>query len=227
MSRPSILALFLSALMLTTTSVCFGEILFEEDFEAAELDTNKWIPDASWSILDGVLSISEDAGGWPVGYTVRNDFADFEFYADFKMSGGECSSFVLRAQNDTDYNMAQFCQPDDTNVWWHTFAGGAYEVDQMPIESDLIPEGEVWYSVKFVVEGNNFSLYAAERGEELQLANSWQNDAYSEGAVGFWTCCGENNQYDNVLVTTIGFEPSAVGPEHSLLSTWGGIRKAY
>ena len=228
MSRLSILAFFLSALMFITTSVCFGagEILFEEDFEAAELDTSKWIPDASWSVADGVLVISEDTGGWPVGYTVRNDFTDFEFSADFKVSGA-CSSFVMRAQNDTDYNMVQFCQPNDNTNWWHTFAGGAYEVDQIPIESGLIPEPEVWYSVKFVVEGANFMLYAGERGAELELASSWQNDAYSEGAVGFWTCCNENTQYDNVLITTIGFEPSAVRPDRNLLDTWGNIRKAY
>ena len=221
------LAFLLSALMLITTSVCFGagKILLQEDFEAAELDEDKWIPHETWSIEDGVLVLSKDAGGWLVGYTVKDDFTDFEFSADFKISGGECSSFVMRLQSDqiTDYNMAQFCQPGDSTVWWHTFAAGAYVVDQVPIESGLVPESEEWYSVKFVVEDDNFTLYVAERGDELELANSWQNDSYSEGAIGFWTCCGENSQYDNVLVTTIGYVES-VSPEGNLSTTWGNIK---
>lgn len=226
MPRPIVLALLLFALMLTTTSVCFGagEILFQEDFEAEELDENKWIPDeGSWSIIDGVLDVTKGAGGWPVGYTVRNDFTDIEFSADFKISGGGCSSFVLRAQSDTDYNMVQFCQPNDNTVWWHTFADGAYVVDQIPIESGLIPEPEVWYSVKIVVEGEDFTLYVAERGDELELANSWQNGSYGEGAVGFWTCCDEHTVYDNVLVTTVGYVQS-VSPEGNLTTTWGSMK---
>ena len=225
MSRLSMLAFILSALMLIITSVCLGagEILFQEDFEAEDFDEDKWIPDETWSIVDGVLDIANDSGGWPVGYTVKNDFTDFEFSADFKMSGGTCSSFVLRAQNDTEYNMVQFCRPNDNTVWWHTFAGGDYIVDQIPIESDLIPEAEVWYSVKFVVEGDLFTLYAGERGEELELANSWQNDSYASGSIGFWTCCGEHIQYDNVLVTTIGFSLS-VSPECALSTTWGSMK---
>ena len=219
-------AFLLYAFISAATFVCFGEgeILFQEDFEAAELDENNWVPDAgSWSIVDGVLDITKGAGGRPVGYTVRNNFTEFEFSAYFKMSGGECSSFVMRLQSDTDYNMAQFCQPNDNTVWWHTFTGGAYVVDQIPIESGLTPEAEVWYSVKFVVEDDNFTLYMAEQGEELELANSWQNDSYSEGAIGFWTCCNEHAQYDNVLVTTIGYV-QPVSPEGNLSTTWGSIK---
>ena len=219
------LAFLLSASMLITTSVCFGkgEILFQEDFEADDFDENKWVPDASWSIVDGVLVISKDAGGWPVGYTARNDFTDFEFSADFKISGGACSSFLFRGQSDTDYYMAQFCQPNDNTVWWHKFAGGAYVVEQVPMESDLIPEPEVWYSVKFVAEGEDFTLYIAEQGEELELANSWQDDTYNEGSIGFWTCCNENTQYDNVLVTTVGYV-QPVSPEGNLSTAWGSIK---
>jgi len=212
--------------MLITTSVCFGEgeILFQEDFEAAELDKDKWVPDeTSWSIVDGVLDVTKGAGGHLIGYTVRNDFTDFEFSADFKMSGGACSSFVLRAQSDTDYYMVQFCQPNDNTVWWHTFTGGNYVVEQIQIESGLIPEPEVWYSVKFVVEGEKFTLYVGERGEELELANSWENNSYGEGGVGFWTCCDEHTQYDNVLVTTIGYVQS-VSPEGNLSTTWGSMK---
>jgi len=224
MFRPSMLVFLLLVLMLST-SVCLagGEVLFQEDFDSGELDTNKWIPDGTWSIVDGVLDIANDPGGWPVGYTVKNDFADFKLSADFKVSGGQCSSFVLRAQNETDYNMVQFCQPNDNSVWWHTFAGGNYVVDQIPIESELIPESEVWYSVKFVVEDDNFTLYIAEQGEELELANSWQNDSYKSGAIGFWTCCGEHIQYDNVLVTTVGYMQS-VSPEGNLSTTWGSMK---
>ena len=60
------------------TDNCFcllgaGEILFEEDFESG-LDENVWIPAGTWKIIDGTLDI--EGGG--EGFTVRNDFTDFE-----------------------------------------------------------------------------------------------------------------------------------------------------
>ena len=65
----------------------------------------------------------------------------------------------------------------------------------------------------------------AERGAELNekehLVGIWENNAFvdKKGAIGF---AGEHSQYDNALVTTIGYvEP--VSPEGHL-STWGKIK---
>ena len=85
--------------------------------------------------------------------------------------------------------------------------------------------------MKFIVEGNQFTCLMAERGEELNeadhLVGTWEHDAFDSGAIGFRESGGEHCQYDNVLVTTIGFEPSAVRPEHNLLTAWGNIKKTY
>jgi hypothetical protein len=71
----------------------------------------------------------------------------------------------------------------------------------------------------------------AERGKELDpvkhLVGTWENNLYKKGAIGFRESGGEHSQYDNVLVTTIGFEPSAVRPDHDLLTAWGNIKKTY
>ena len=82
--------LFFSVLTLTTTSVCWGagEILFEEDFESG-LDENVWIPAGTWKIMEGTLDI--EGGG--EGFTVRNDFTDFEFSADFLIVAGYIMHF--------------------------------------------------------------------------------------------------------------------------------------
>ena len=62
---------FFSFLMLATVSVCLGagKILFEEDFEKR---------------VDGTLDIL----GGGEGYTLKNDFTDFEFSANFLIVSG-------------------------------------------------------------------------------------------------------------------------------------------
>ncbi len=109
-------------------------------------------------------------------------------------------------------------------MWQYTVAGWTFG-DPKPIESGLAPKSEVWYRIKFIVEGKKFTCLMAERGAELNekehLVGIWENNAFvdKKGAIGF---AGEHSQYDNALVTTIGYvEP--VSPEGHL-STWGKIK---
>jgi hypothetical protein len=71
--------------MLATVSVCLGagKILFEEDFEK-RIDKKVWIPSSTWEIVDGTLDIL----GGGEGYTLKNDFTDFEFSVDFLIVSG-------------------------------------------------------------------------------------------------------------------------------------------
>jgi len=101
-----------------------------------------------------------------------------------------------------------------------------FAADQVPIEADLALETDVWYRVKFTVEGGLTTCMMGPLGEEMLLMGTWENDTFASGAIGFRHWASEHGMYDNILVTTIGFEPSAVKPGHSLLDTWGSIKKA-
>ena len=79
--RFSIFTFFLFILISVSSTLCVGDVLFEEDFEGGVIDESKWIPTATWSLDGGVL----DVNGGEVGITVRNDFTDFEFSVDFNM----------------------------------------------------------------------------------------------------------------------------------------------
>jgi len=219
-------AFLFSVLMLATASVCFsaGKILFEEDFEAGEIDENVWIPSGTWQIIDGVL----DVDGGDEGYTIRNDFTDYEFSADFVIVAGY-NAFLMRVQ-DAGNLYGHMVGADDPNMWWHSKEGDVWAPEMRPIENAVTPELDVWYRMKFIVQGNKMTCLMAERDEELDpvkhLVGTWEHDAFASGAIGFRESGGEHSQYDNVLVTTIGYT-EAVRPEHSLLTAWGNIRKAY
>jgi len=229
MIRPrtfTVFTLLLSVFILVITSICFGggKILFQEDWESGNIDKDIWIPAPGWKVVDGVL----DANGGESGYTVQNDFADFEFSADTQVIANYLG-FVMRAQDQGNLFMHQVGAGDAT-IWWHSKVGGAWAPVQKPIESGLIPELNVWYRMKFIVEDNQFTCLMAELGEELDeknhLVGTWEHDAFDSGAIGFRHSGGEHAQYDNILVTTIGFT-EAVTPEEGLSTTWGNIKRAH
>jgi len=87
MTRSSMFTLFLSVLMLVFASVCFGQIIFQEDWESGVIDENIWIPGPEWKIVDGML----EAGGGEgedAGFSVQNDFTDFELSIDARIGNG-------------------------------------------------------------------------------------------------------------------------------------------
>ena len=220
------LALFLSAFIFAGTSICFGagQILFEEDWESGEIDEDIWIPAPGWQIVDGAL----DATGGESGFTVQNDFTDFEFSIDVLIVA-EYIGFVMRAQDQDNMFMHQM-GAGDPNIWWHSKVAGTWAPEMRPIESGLVPELDVWYRVKFIVEGNKTTCLMAELGEELSeakhLVATWENDTYASGAIGFRHWGTEQGQYDNILVTTIGYM-QPVSPESNLSTTWGKIKKSH
>jgi len=216
-------ALLISVFILVITSICFGggEILFQEDWESGVIDEDIWIPAPSWQIIDGVL----DAVGGESGFTVQNDFTDFEFSVD-AMIVAEYIGFVMRVQDQDNMFMHQI-GAGDPKIWWHSKVGGAWAPEQ--VESGLALETDVWYRIKFIVEGNQTTCLIAELGEELDkakhLVGTWENDTFDGGAIGFRHWGTEHGQYDNILVTTVGYLQS-VSPEGNLSITWGKIKKS-
>ena len=218
-------AFLFSVLMLATAPVCFGagKILFEEDFEEG-IDEDIWIPAATWQIIDGTLDI--DGGG--EGFTVQNDFTDYEFSADFVIVAGY-NAFIMRLQDGGNL-YGHMVGAGDSLMWWHSKEGGTWAPEPREIENAPVPELDVWYRMKFIVEGNKMTCLMAERDKELDPVNHlvgvWEHDAFASGAIGFRESGGEHSQYDNVLVTTIGYT-EAVSPEGHLSTTWGKIRSGY
>ena len=223
------LALLLSAFILARASICLGagQILLEEDWETGEIDENIWIPAPTWKIVDGVLDAG-GGGGEDAGFTVQNDFTDFEFSVDAKIVNAYIG-FVMRAPDQDNMFMHQI-GAGDPNIWFHSKIGGAFAADQVPIESGLALELDVWYRVKFIVEGDQTTCLMAELGEELSEAKhslgTWENDTFDSGAIGFRHWAAEHGLYDNILVTTVGYT-HAVTPEDRLSTAWGKIKKSH
>ena len=225
-SRKKAVALMflLSVLMLANPTVRSGkcEVLFADDFEAGEIDEDVWIPAPSWEIVDGVLDAN---GGEVAGITVKNDFTDFEFSCDFNMvSPLWAAEPVLRAQDQSNLYLFQIVADARHQFWPTTRVAGVWTVAKIADESGVNPELGEWYSIKIIAEGGSFDGYYNHRGEELKFAFNWEDDTFTEGAIGFRELGGEHCMYDNVLVTTIGHSAGAVNPGGSLSATWGELK---
>ena len=222
--RFSIFTFFLFILISVSSTLCVGDVLFEEDFEGGVIDESKWIPTATWSLDGGVL----DVNGGEVGITVRNDFTDFEFSVDFNMVDPLfAANFVVRAEDPDNCTLVQFVADDRNELWWFTKVDGGYIVnaeDQLANESGVHPQLGKWYTTKIVAEGGRYELYLGEQGKELGLACTWEDDTHGEGGVGFRAGGGEHCLYDNVLVTTIE-STTAVNPDNALPITWGKLKE--
>ena len=224
-------------LMVASAVVCVGDILLQDDFEEGKLDEKKWIGAGTWKIeKDGGNQVLDILGGGE-GLSVQNDFTDFIIEYDLKLLGGTgYNGVVLRAQDVNNLYMHQVAGPGSatpSNIRWHTKIGGGYACFAKPIESGLTIDTEVWYRVRFEVEGENSKCYVVEKEKAPEpeqaswpdklLASTWENGQFKEGAVGFRMSGSEYSQFDNVIVTTIG-HAKAVSSKDNLIITWGLIK---
>ena len=230
--KSSIFTLLSFALISICAAVCFGEVLFEDDFEKNAIDEDKWVLEVGWKIVQGqgikgnALNVNKGAPG----LAVKNDFTDFEFSCDFHPVGPAlyAPAFCLRAQDPENLYMPEVVADERDAIWWHIRDKGKWiipEEAQLPNESGVKCKNGEWYSIKIVAQGKHFELHLAESGKELKLSSTWEDGTFSKGAIGFY---GGSQEclYDNVLVTTIGGE--AVKDLHKNLPTvWGGIRNGY
>ena len=215
---------FFSFILIAYASICVSEVLFEDDFEGGTIDQKKWNPAPTWVVDKGVLG----ANGGEIGITVKNDFTDFEFYADFNMLSANkfAPNFVLRAQDKDNCVLVQLVADARNQLWWFMKVGGEFIVDAKNFqanESGVQPELGEWYSIKLVAEGNRYELHLGKQGEELKLACKWTDKTHKRGGIGFREGNGEHCLYDNILVTTVGHN-FAVNPHNSLPTVWGRIK---
>ena len=221
--RFSIFTFFSFILILVYASICVGEVLFKENFEGGKIDQKRWDPSAGWVVKKGAL----DANGGEIGITVKNDFTNFEFYADFNMVNPLFApNFVLRAEDKDNCTLVQIVADARNQLWWFKRVGGNFEVDAKNFkanESGVKPELGKWYSIKLVAEGNRYELHLAEQGKELKLACKWEDKTHKRGSIGFREGGGEHCLYDNILVTTVGHN-FAVNPHNNLPTVWSRIK---
>ena len=221
---------FFSFILIAYASICVSEVLFEDDFEGGTIDQKKWNPAPTWVVDKGVLG----ANGGEIGITVKNDFTDFEFYADSNMVAPLfASNFVLRAQDKDNCVLVQLVADARNQLWWFMKVGGEFIVDAKNFqanESGVQPELGEWYSIKLVAEGNRYELHLGQQGKELKLACTWEDKTHNEGGIGFREGAGEHCLYDNVVVTTIGHSfnnATPVNKNDRLPTMWGNIKSSY
>lgn len=224
-------------MVMSSATVCVGDILLQDDFEEGKPDKAKWIGSGTWKIEKDDGNHVLDINGGEEGLSIKNDFTDFIIEYELKLLGGTgYNGVVLRAQDKNNLYMHQVAGPGSatpSNIRWHTKIGGSYNVFAKPIESGLTIDTEVWYRVRFELEGENQKCYVAEKEEAPEpelaswpnelLAGTWENDQFEEGAIGFRQSGSEHAQFDNVLVTTIGHEMQ-VSPKGNLTITWSQIK---
>ena len=92
---------FFSLILIAYASICVDEVLFE----GGTIDQKKWNPAVTWVVDKGVLG----ANGGEIEITVKNDFTDFEFYADFNMLSANkfAPNFVLRVPDKDNCALVQ------------------------------------------------------------------------------------------------------------------------
>ncbi len=241
-----LLGVFLLSLLCIVPQFSRADILFEDDFEGGKLDPKKWNPKAEWQIIapdpklkslgKGVLDFSTGEAN----ITIKNDFKDFVYEADFRaMNAGKITGFVFRAQDgNSNFYMHQISADGSAhtpnNMRWHWKVGGNWNVEPIPFLKGEKVMPEVWYRARFIIEGFNFKSYVLEteefeknpRNAKMRQLGDWidKSKSYAKGAIGFRASGGEHMQYDNVLVYDIGFDPFSVDLAGKLATTWGKLK---
>jgi len=226
------------SLMAVLTIPCWAGVLFEDDFESGEIDTNKWQPTGNWQLVApdtdglGLGNFVLDIMGGEAGISVQNDFADFYYSADFQAMENSLTGFVFRAQDSANnFYMHQISVTGSghtpNNVRWHWKVGGSWNVEPIPFLDGVELQPNTWYHAMFAVQGFNFKVSVIEKAkqgqEEMQLIGDWTDEGsnFATGAIGFRSSGAEHMQFDNIVMST---EPTAVEHVGKLSTTWARIK---
>ena len=225
-------------LMFLLSTDCFSQIFFEENFESGDIPKAKWQPTGSWKLVkaDGPPALGKFVlymDGGEAGISVKNDFADFDYEADFR-SGTGYTGFVFRAQDTANnFYMHQVSVTGSghtpNNMRWHWKVAGTWNVEPIPFMNGVTLDSKVWYRVKFEVKGDTFKTWVVELEklgkEQMVQIGEWtdKSKSYNKGAIGFRASGGEVMEYDNIKVTSIGFK-LAVDLGDKLTTTWSKVK---
>ncbi len=227
-------------LMLCVCTVS-ADILFQDDFESGKVDNKKWMPQGTWVIEDNgdghdvlgekVLAVQSSE----IGLSVDAFPEEFDYYADFKTVSAGLTGFVFHAQDANNVYMHQVSTAGSghtpQHIRWHRKVGGGYTVDAKPFDDKVNRDQNVWYRVKFEVrEDYKFKVYLGDVGvedDELTLVSEWTDaqKSFEKGKIGIRMSGGERAQYDNIVVSSAGFDIFSVEPNRKLTLTWGNLKR--
>jgi len=220
-------------------SAGYADILFQDDFEGAEIDTNKWevIQAAAVNQHDGVLELT---GGEFCLLSVQ-EFGDFVLEMEYTPVF-HCGGWLLRAQDANNAYMLNLPTTEEAaantpnHVRWHVRENNAWALtpgdipdltDASEAPFELHDGGENTYLVVMEAKGNILNFYIQDAGE-LVLVSTFEDDTFASGKIGFrmsgsaGVAGAEQSQFDNLVVRTdITATVEAVG---KLSITWGLLK---
>ena len=225
--------------------LCVGtvsaELLFHDDFESGNIDESKWVPKATWVIeenADGHDVLGKNVlyvPGGDIGLSIDDFPAEYDYYADFKVTQNGLTGFVFHGQDANNIYMHQVSTAASghtpQHIRWHRRVNGGWAAEPGAFVDGVDREQNVWYRVKFEVRaGHNFKAYLGSVGasvEDLSLVSEWTDSvgAFSTGKIGFRMSGSEHAQYDNIFVGPPDFTPTPVEPKGKIAVTWGDLKR--
>jgi hypothetical protein len=221
-------------------SVAYAGELFQDDFEGADIDTDKWevIQAAAVNQHDGVLELT---GGEFCLLSVP-EFDDFVLEMEYTPVF-HCGGWLLRAQDANNAYMLNLPTTEEAaantpnHVRWHIRENNAWALtpgdipdltDASEAPFELHDGGENTYLVVIEARGNTFNFYIRDETGELALVSTFEDDTFESGKIGFRMSGGagvagaEQAQFDNLVVRTdITATVEAAG---KLSTTWGLLK---
>ena len=233
--------------LILCVSIGYADILFHDDFERSEIDLDKWAPQVSWGIKDNdtrhdVLGRRVlDVWGGGAGLSLADLPEEFDYYADFTAKNGGSLGFVFHAKDDDNFYMHEISTlgGDHTpqHIRWHRQVGKTWAVEVTRFADERKRKQNIWYRVKFEVRKYaKFKAYLGKVGAKwsvLVFVGEWTDNSeeFKMGKIGLHTLGGNRGaaahyaQYDNVFVTTPGFNIFSIEPKDKLAGTWGKLKK--
>jgi hypothetical protein len=221
-------------------SVGYAGVLFQDDFEGAGIDTDKWevIQPAAVNQHDGVLELT---GGEFCLLSVP-EFDDFVLEMEYTPVF-HCGGWLLRAQDANNAYMMNLPTTEEAvgntpnHVRWHIRENNAWALtpgdipdltDASETPFELHDGGENTYLVVMEAKGNTLNFYIQDETGELALVSTFEDDTFKSGKIGFRMSGGagvagaEQSQFDNLVVRTDTI--ATVEAAGKLSITWGLLK---
>ena len=233
-------------MLMLCIGISYADILFHDDFERLEIDLSTWAPQVSWGIKDhdtrhDVLGRKVlDIWGGGVGLTLTDFPEEFDYYADFNAKNGGSLGFVFHAKDDDNLYMHEISnlgsKHSPQHIEWHRKEGGVWDFEVSRFADEKKRKQNIWYRVKFEVrENSKFKVYLGKVGAKwnnLVFIGEWTDGEkkFENGKTGFYTVGGNRGaaahyaQFDNIFVTTPGFNIFPVEPKGKLAIAWGNLK---
>ncbi|MFC1712990.1 hypothetical protein ACFL6S_04935 [Candidatus Poribacteria bacterium] len=232
------LTLVLFLIMLLSQPV-FGEILFEDDFEADDIgdEPSLWniVPGFTLQVVEDpenpdnkVLAETGEANGLgpptPVGWEDQDFWTDYVWEFDWMWSADVYVGTAHRYQDAQHYYHSSR-RLGGANFIIYNWDGNFTALQDRPWSSNA----GVWYRMQSSDIGNEHTIKGKEIDDEtpfdqLDPIVSVEDDTYAEGTIGLFGAEGVM-YWDNIIVYEPGTDISgAVEPVGKLAVTWGKIK---